>query len=113
VSGKPLQMRPAARADVLEVAAHYRADSGLGIALAFTDALQRTLAQIAQRAGGELPPPGALPAYDELLDMPGLRAATLKRFPQLVFHIERADHVDVLRVLHAKRDLPASLRPTG
>jgi toxin ParE1/3/4 len=30
--------------------------------------------------------------------------------PYLIFYIDRDDHVDVWRVLHAQRDIPARLR---
>ena len=33
----------------------------------------------------------------------------LGRYPYLVFYIERNDHVDVWRVLHEQRDIPAWL----
>ncbi|ENO88947.1 plasmid stabilization system [Thauera aminoaromatica S2] len=29
------------------------------------------------------------------------------RYPYLVFYVERADHIDVWRVLHGERDIPA------
>jgi toxin ParE1/3/4 len=31
----------------------------------------------------------------------------LWRFPYLVFYLERADCIDVWRVLHAQRDIPS------
>lgn len=39
-----------------------------------------------------------------------LRFWQMKRFPHLVFYIEFADQISVIRVLHASRDIPASLR---
>ncbi|MER2509980.1 type II toxin-antitoxin system RelE/ParE family toxin [Amaricoccus sp.] len=97
---KGLRVRPAARDDIQAVAAHYLADSGPGIALAFTDQLQRALVRIA--VGAE---PGSA-WLAQALDLPGLRAWRVARFPHLVLAIERPDHFDLLRVLHAKRDLP-------
>jgi toxin ParE1/3/4 len=102
---KPLRLRPAARGDALAVAAHYRDDSGLGIALAFTDALQRALHSILEN-----PDIGA-PGYAHILDVPGLRVLSLRRFPLLVAYRETRTDIDVLRILHAKRDVPPSLRP--
>ena len=40
------------------------------------------------------------------LNLPGLRAWPLTRYPCLVFEVERSDHVDVWRVLHGQRDIP-------
>ena len=38
--------------------------------------------------------------------MPGLRSWPLAWYPQLVFYIERLEHIDVWRVLHGQRDIP-------
>jgi plasmid stabilization system protein ParE len=36
------------------------------------------------------------------------------RYPYLVFYIERPDHIDVWRVLHGQRDVPAWMQePDG
>jgi len=34
----------------------------------------------------------------------------LPRYPYLVFYVEHADHIDVWRVLHGQRDIPAWMR---
>jgi plasmid stabilization system protein ParE len=47
-------------------------------------------------------------AYE--LDIPGLRRWPLRRFPYLIFYMEQADHIDVWRVLHGRRDIPALMR---
>ena len=39
--------------------------------------------------------------------MPGQRSWPLTRYPHLVFYVERPDHIDVWRVLHGQRDIPA------
>ena len=44
-------------------------------------------------------------AYE--LDIPGLQTWLLRRFPYLIFYIEQEDHIDVWRVLHGHRDIPA------
>jgi len=41
------------------------------------------------------------------LNLPGLRCWPLVRYLHLVFYVERADRIDVWRVLHGKRDIPA------
>jgi toxin ParE1/3/4 len=35
----------------------------------------------------------------------------LKRYPYLVFYVERDDHIDVWRILHGECHIPAWLRP--
>ena len=49
------------------------------------------------------------PRYAHELDLPGLRSWPLTRYPHPVFYIERSDHIDVWRVLHGQRDVPAWL----
>ncbi len=48
------------------------------------------------------------------LRLDGLCAWPLRRFPYLVFYRAGHDHIDVWRVLHAKRDVPAwIIEPEG
>lgn len=47
------------------------------------------------------------PRHAHELNLPGLRAWPLTRYPHLVFYVERPDHIDVWRVLHGQRDIPA------
>jgi toxin ParE1/3/4 len=98
---KPLVGR--AMADATEAADYYTDEVDADTALQFIDALNSAKANIsrAPRLGS--------PRYAELLKIPGLRHRQLRRFPYLVFYIERADHIDVWRVLHSARDLPAWL----
>ncbi len=98
---KPVRLRPAAGEDIRAVVGHYRDDSGVGIALAFTDQLQRAIVRIAL---GEEQGSGWL---GQAIDVPGLRVWRVPRFPFVLLAFERPDHFDLLRVLHAKRDLPA------
>jgi toxin ParE1/3/4 len=59
-------------------------------------------------------PPIDSPLYGYELNLPGLRHKRLKRYPHLVFWVERADQVDVWRVPHAQRDIPVRFRePQG
>jgi toxin ParE1/3/4 len=44
------------------------------------------------------------------LDIPGLRSWPLRRFPYVIFYIEQENHIDVWRVLHARRDIPALMQ---
>jgi plasmid stabilization system protein ParE len=41
------------------------------------------------------------------LNLPCLRHWSLKEYPHLVFYVERDDHIDVWRILHGQRDIPA------
>jgi toxin ParE1/3/4 len=47
------------------------------------------------------------------LDSPDLRCWPLARFPYLVVYVEHADHIDVWRLLHTRRDIPRTLADTA
>jgi toxin ParE1/3/4 len=40
----------------------------------------------------------------------GLRFLRLKKYPHLVFYVERSNHIDVWRVLHGMRDIHSSMQ---
>jgi toxin ParE1/3/4 len=104
VKAKPLIPRELANRDVDDAIAHYSAEGAADAALRFIDALEETYARIGRH------PAAGSPRYAHELSIPGLRCATLPRFPHLVFYIEREDHVDVWRVLDGRRDIPAWMR---
>ena len=96
--------RERAERDIDEAAAHYRAEGGSELETRFIDALEAAIAQIAAH------PAAGSPRYAAELRSQDLRSWPVKRFPYLVFYVERTDHVDVWRVLHGARDIRASLR---
>jgi toxin ParE1/3/4 len=100
---KRIVPRGAAERDIDEAADYYTEEAGEDVAHGFIETLHE-----AYRAISEHPSAGS-PRYTHLLGIPGLRTRKLGRFPFLVFYIEHEDHIDVWRVLHARRDIPASL----
>ena len=100
---KSVVARARANQDVEEAIAYYLAEDAAPAALGFINALERAYAHV-----GRLPHAGS-PRYAHELDIPGLRSWPLRRYPHVVFYVERDEHIDVWRVLHAQRDLPASL----
>lgn len=107
MSPKRIVPRERANRDVAEAVDHYVAEGGEKAALAFVDALDRAFRHIARH------PATGSPRHAHELDLPGLRSWPLKRYPYLVFFVERDDHVDVWRVLHGERDIPARMREGG
>jgi len=101
VSRKRVLPRQIARRDVEAAVDHYSREAGPDIALGFIDALETAYEAIAGH------PAAGSPRYAHELGLPGLRTRALKRFPYLVFYVERDDQIDVWRVLHAQRDIPA------
>ncbi len=46
------------------------------------------------------------PRYAHELNLAGLRAWPLKKFPYIIFYVECEEHIDIWRVLHSHRDIP-------
>lgn len=101
MTAKSVVPRELAQRDVEEAIDHYTDEAGADLALRFIDALSE-----AYRAIGNRPGTGS-PRYAHELGLPGLRSRKLRKFPYLVFYLEREDHIDVWRVLHAQRDIPS------
>jgi toxin ParE1/3/4 len=93
----------------LKDAIDYYIDAGANdAALGLIDAVEAAYAGISRHPGS------GSPRYGQALNMPGLRAWPLSRYPYLVFYVERADHIDVWRVLHGHRDIPSWMQePTA
>ena len=105
---KPIVPREHAHRDVEDAVAHDLAENAEAAALGFIDALENAYGQI-----GRHPATGS-PRYAHALNLPGLCSWPLTRYPYLVFYVERSDHVDVWRVLHGQRDIPAWMQePDG
>lgn len=104
MSGKPLVLREGARRDIDQAVAHYLVEADAAVALAFIDALEHTSRLIAEQ-----PSSGSL-RYAHELDVPGLRFHLTGQFPYLVFYVEHDQEIDVWRVLHGARDIPAWMR---
>lgn len=95
--------REIARRDVQDAIDTYLTTAGEKVALAFIDEIERSYRILAEQPGiGSL-------RYAYELSLPDLRALQLRRFPYLVFYRHLENRIDVWRVLHAKRDIPAWL----
>ena len=103
MSQKPVIPRTLACSDVDQAIAYYLEREAQQAALGFIDSLEHTYAQI-----GRYPDSGS-PRYAHELDLPGLRSWPINGYPHIVFYVDRPDHIDVWRVLHGVRDLPAWL----
>lgn len=100
---KPVRLRRLAAADIESAVDHDSEAADSATARRFVASMERAVQQISRH-----PHNGSLRlAYE--LDVPELRAWPLPRFPYIVFYVEQAAEIDVWRVLHTRRDLPASL----
>ena len=104
MKAKPIVPRDQANRDVDAAIAYYLYEDAEQVALGFIDALEQAYVHI-----GHHPGTGS-PRYGHELNLPGLRVWPLTRYPHLVFYVERPDHIDVWRVLHGQRDIPAWMR---
>lgn len=101
MKAKSLIQRALALGDVDQAITHYLEQNAEAAALGFVDALERTYAHISKN------PATGSPRYAHELSIPELRSWPLSKYPYLVFYVEQTDHIDVWRVLHMKRDIPA------
>jgi toxin ParE1/3/4 len=101
---KPVIPRALANQDVDAAIDYYLTEAGEQAALGFIDALESAYAHISRH------PAIGSTRYARELELPGLRVWPLKRYPHIVFFVDRIDHVDVLRVLHGQIDIPAWMR---
>lgn len=98
---KPVVPRTLASQDVEDAIGYYLKQDAQQAALAFIDALEDAYAILGRHPGI------GTSRYATELQVPGLRSWSLPRFPYVIFYVEQADHIDVWRVLHGHRDIPA------
>ena len=98
---QPVVPRALANRDIEEAVAHYSVEASRDVALGFIAALELAFDHIGRHPGT------GSQRYGHELNLPGLRSWPLKRYPYLIFYVERIDHIDVWRVLHAQRNIPA------
>ncbi len=96
--------RRLAQQDIEQATEYYETHGGEAIALDFLDDLEATLETLCQFPGA-----GSL-KYGERLKVEGLRSQPLRHFPYVVLYVPRVDRLEVWRVLHGRRDIPARLR---
>ena len=100
-----VDVRALAADDIEAAVDHYRVAAGSETALDFVDALEAAIGHLRQ-----YPNSGSLRFAFEL-EIPELRSWSLQKFPYLIFYVPQQDCIDIWRVLHARRDIPAYLSP--
>ena len=93
--------RELASLDVDEAIEHYLVEATAKVALRFVAALEQAYTHVARQ------PASGSPRYAQALNLPGLRSWPLTHYPYLIFYVEHNDFIDVWRVLHQERDIPA------
>jgi toxin ParE1/3/4 len=100
---KPVRLRRLAADDIDTAVAYFQIEAGPEVVGRFINSLEAAPAHV-----GRHPHHGTL-RFSYELDIPALRAWPLSQFPYLVFYLERDDVIDVWRILHTRRDIPATL----
>jgi len=100
----PVVLRRRATLDIDNAVDFYRRQGGSDLAGRFVDALERTLLAVSEH------PLAGLSRFADELGLPDLRSRWLEGFPYIAFYATDGDTADVWRVLHARSDVPASLR---
>ncbi len=98
---KGIVPRKLAKRDVEEAIDHYLVEASAKVALGFVDELEKAYAHIARH------PASGSPRYAHQLGLADLRFWPLGRYCYLVFYVECDEHIDIWRVLHEQRDIPA------
>jgi toxin ParE1/3/4 len=106
VKSLPVIARELASRDAEQAISAYIIEAGRDVALGFIDALEDAYEHIGANSAG------SSPRWGQELNLAGLRSRKLKRYPYLVFFMVHEDHIDVWRILHAQRDIPAWLQNT-
>ena len=102
MSGKPVIRRELADEDINDAISYYE-NFSTQATLGFIDELERFYKLISAQ------PHIGSPRYGYELELPGLLFQGLDRYPYIIFYYAYEDHIDVWRVLHEKRDIPAQL----
>lgn len=103
MTDRQLVLLPLAECDIEDATAYYQLQGGSTLAGRWAEAVEAGLRHIAQHASS------GSQRYVDMLGLPGLRFWPLKHFPYLIFYVERAEQIDIWRVLHDHRDLPSWL----
>lgn len=105
MTSRKVVRRRRARLDLEEAAFWYAAEAGNAVAERFLLAVEAAIGRLAAHlAAGSL-------RYADTMAHPGLRFWRVKGFPWRVFYVDRGGWIDVWRLLHAGRDIPAWLFP--
>jgi toxin ParE1/3/4 len=101
----PITQRPRSRLDLLEQFVYLGEEASVEIAERYLAAVEETCARLAAQSLRGAP-------YNSGIDsLAGLRRVPVRGFDRyLVFYIHRAGGIDVVRVLHASRDIESIFR---
>ncbi len=99
----PVQRRPRAAADLREAVLWLREEASPAVAVELVDRVEDALALLARHplAGSGL--------VGLRLGIPGLRSFPVSGTPYILFYLADSRRIDLIRVLHGRRDIDAEL----
>ena len=100
--------RQQADRDIDAALGHYL-EVSVSAADGFANAIYAINAMARAFAHGQRAPASGSPRWAHALNIPGLRSWVCTRYPDIVFCMLLPDRIEVWRVLHARRDIPAWL----
>ena len=95
---KPYRLRPRARDDRRAEVLYYRQEAGAKVAAKLVEAMDKAPAEL------ELNPAIGSPSLGKVIDVEGLRTGRIAGFPLSFWYFERAEHVDVARLIGQRQD---------
>ena len=107
MSDKPVTRGLQATRDIFAAVDHYRFVVSADQASRFVNALEEAYRSIAQF------PSAGSPRYGHVSKVTDLRTWPVSGFPYVILYVEGESSIDVLRVLHTSRDIPATLRESA
>lgn len=99
--------RTLASRDIDDALAYYLTEASEKAATGFLDKLEQAYTHLSR-----FPETGSS-RYAYELNLPGLRGWPIDSYPHMIFYVLGSDYIDVWRVLHANRDIPAWLLGTA
>lgn len=106
MNSKPVVPRALAAEDIDDALQHYLNNGTIEAASGFIDELEQAYHHLG------LYPASGSPRYAHELNLPGLRCWPLNHFPYLIFYVGQKHSIDVWRLLHSHRDIPAWMGTT-
>ena len=97
---KPTVFRPEATEDVVRATLYYEVEQ-IGLGERFTRQIEALVQSI------ELNPNIGSQRFQHVL--PAARVRHVAQFPYLIFYVELAHVIDIIRILHVRRDIPSAL----
>jgi toxin ParE1/3/4 len=105
VRQKTVVRRRRANDDIESAILFYLNEAGAEIAFAFADRLEEAVSKISRQ------PAASTQRFGHELQIPDLRQWQMRRFPYLIFYVEKEKQIEVVRVLHTSVDITSRLDP--